>query len=263
MELSQLALLRLYLLAVLLGVFLGVIYDILRISRVFLGVRYSRRAFRSLYEKKLPYIKMSGERRESPFLGTLIFFEDLFFGVFCGVSTILLFYAANNGNFRFLVLVCILGGFFLYRGTIGRPIMLASELIAYGVEAVFRYAVFIGWLPVRILIKCLGVTVGRLWVTLQSALQRRDRRRYTKRQKKINERCAGGLIPQDNQNKRIFKRRRYHASNTKKTVQLEHAGENFSRGHRCRFRGRVCKQCHEVQSAHGGAERTRTTRERA
>ena len=202
MEISQLALLRLYLLAVLLGAALGVLYDILRISRVFFGVRYSRRAFRHLYEKKLPYIKISGERKESRFLGTLIFFEDLFFGIFCGVSTILLFYAANDGKFRFLALVCILGGFFLYRGTVGRPVMLTSELIAYGVEVVFRYAVFVGLLPIRMLIKFLRATLGRICAALRSALQKHIRKQYTERQNPKNERYAGGLIPRDDQNKR-------------------------------------------------------------
>ena len=97
MEISQWLIAELYVYAILLGMMLGAVYDGLRISRVFLGARYSRRMADRLRGKKLPLLSPPKERRESPFLGTVIFFEDLFFAIFGSVAFILMQYAANLG----------------------------------------------------------------------------------------------------------------------------------------------------------------------
>ena len=79
MEISQRALALLYWYALLLGVGLGAFYDALRITRVFLGVHYNAGAAKRLGAVSLPILGTRGRRRESRFLGVVIFLEDLMF----------------------------------------------------------------------------------------------------------------------------------------------------------------------------------------
>ena len=69
MDISQAALARLYLFALLLGIGLGVVYDLLRITRVFLGAHYSRRAAKRLQEISLPLLRARKKKTESRALG--------------------------------------------------------------------------------------------------------------------------------------------------------------------------------------------------
>ena len=142
MDISQAALARLYLYALLLGIGLGILYDLLRITRVFLGAHYSRRAARRLQELHLPLLRPRLKRRESRALGIVVFLEDLLFCLFAAVAMILLFYEANRGKIRFPALICVGAGFLLYRSTLGRLVMLSSEVIVFALDTAFRYVCF-------------------------------------------------------------------------------------------------------------------------
>ena len=243
MEISQVALARLYLLALVVGGLLGVIYDVLRISRVFLGVQYSRRATERLKRLRLPLIKGISNRRESPILGTVIFFEDLLFGILCGIAMILLFYGANNGNVRLLAVPITLVGFFLYRQTIGRAVMLFSEVIAFFAETILRYAVFFLLFPFRWTTRKIGRGISVAVTAACNRERRRRRQRYTTLvERQTNTAC--GMI---SQGKGRLKRGRRYGEKNEKAIQLEHSDASISCGHRGGLSGRVRKQRHEIQ----------------
>lgn len=242
MEISQAVLARLYLLAAILGAGLGVCYDILRITRVFLGVQYSRRATKKLQSIQLPFLNHSKKRTESPLLGTVIFFEDLLFGLFCGIAMILLFYGANNGNFRFPAIITALGGFFLYRATLGKLVMLFSEVIAFFVEALIRYVFFFVFLPFRWIGKKMARLLHKGVRFSHQKVQKEVRKRYTRHESGRMADNACGMIPEQVvQRKRILKRGHSYGAKKAKTVQLEHTDESLSCRHRRGLFGRVCK----------------------
>ena len=230
MEISQISLAWLYFYALLLGFFAGFFYDFLRITRVFLGVHYSRRAAKKIQNLHLPLLKKRKRRRESRALGLVVFLEDLIFCLLVGVSLILLFYVANNGKIRFSALLVSGAGFLLYRGTLGRLMMVFSELIAFCVETAARYAVFFLMYPIR---KILGWTHRRMIaakIRTKRVRQRQTRRRFTEKERERLSRNACGMIPEDKSYKtRTPKRGKQIVKRNKKAIQSHAADACASR----------------------------------
>ena len=102
------------------GVGAGLFYDLLRVTRIFLGVHYSRSLSERVRQWKLPLLSPYKEHDESPALGAVIFLEDLLFCILCGVAMAILYYETNDGKIRPLAAVASVAGFFLYRMTLGR-----------------------------------------------------------------------------------------------------------------------------------------------
>ncbi len=124
------------------GILLGILNDVNRIVRVFFGVSYSQKSFRSLYARDLPLIHRPLVRREQGkvkkgALSVLIFFQDLLLLTVGGVGTVLLQYQYNSGRFRFFCLPAMILGFVLYYFTVGRGVMLISEAIVFVLRATF------------------------------------------------------------------------------------------------------------------------------
>ncbi len=227
MDISQSAIALLYLYACLLGAALGLLYDACRITRIFLGEHYSRRAVARLHALRLPLIGGYRAHRARRSLRVVIFIEDFFFCILSGVAIILLCYEAFNGNIRIPVFLCAAGGFALYRCTLGKVIMLFSEVIAFGVECVLRYCVFFVLFPFR-------WAGGRLYRLLRGAAGsvrrgawKRSRAAYTEREMKAA-RSGGILLPRDGQNRKDNQNAKGKAK--KKAVQPESAGQSVSRG---------------------------------
>ena len=185
--------------AVFLGIMLGAIYDGLRISRVFLGARYSRRMADRLRRKKLPLLSPPKERRESPFLGAVIFVEDLFFAIFGSVAFILMQYAANNGKFRLLAVLFTIAGFFIYRATVGRIVMLLSEIIVFFIGVTVRYLVFFALFPFRWTAQRIWNVLCTCWKWMDRSVQKKQRIRYTARLFREADECEFGMIPKKKQ----------------------------------------------------------------
>lgn len=235
MELSQSALARLYFYALILGVCLAALYDLLRITRVFLGVHYSRRAADRLQRIRLPLLSPHKKSTESRALGTVVFFEDLLFCVFSGVAFILLFYRANNGKIRFPVFICAAAGFLLYRGTLGRAVMLFSEVIAFGIETVVRYAAFFISYPFRMLFSWLVGRIRQIVKRGKERKQRAKRRRFTRMEDRRIAQNACGLLPEDMPKPVKLKRGKKLGKGKEKTVHAHASRARSSRRSDRRF----------------------------
>jgi len=194
MEISQWGLSALYLYALILGFFFGAVYDGLRITRVFLGVRYSRRAAKRLERVRLPLLSPRKKSGESRLLGVIVFFEDLFFCLFAGVALILLFYAVNNGKIRVLAFVSCGAGFLAYRVTLGRVVMLFSQVIAFAVECVVRYALFFLSYPFVFAARKMRSAGKKACRAVAERKRIQKRRRFTERETARLARDACGMI---------------------------------------------------------------------
>ena len=229
MDISQSALAWLYLYALLLGMALGAFYDVFRITRVFLGVHYSRRAARRLQELRLPFLKPHQKHKESRALGFVIFLEDLVFCMLAGISLILLFYEANNGKFRFPVLLCAGAGFLLYRGTLGRFVMLFSEVIAFLIETAVRYLFFFLLFPFRVVSRWLQKRIRKAADHTVRLRRRNVRRHYTAAQSGRVLRDACGLIPEEVPKQTKLKRGKHVVKRKENTIQSHAADARASR----------------------------------
>ena len=241
MNISQTALAWLYLYAWLLGLGLGAFYDLFRITRVFLGVHYSRRAASRLQSIRLPYLRPWRKREESRLLGIVVFLEDLLFCIIAGISLVLLFYEANDGKFRFLALLCAAAGFLTYRGTLGRLVMMFSEIIAFAIDAAIRYAAFFIALPFRMLYRLIRRRAALLARRVTFTQRKKKRRRFTASENGRTLTDACGLIPKGQTVERKLKRGKQIVKRKEKAIQSVALDARAARHARRGVDRRVCK----------------------
>ncbi len=109
-------------------------------------------------------------------------FEDFFFMVLCGVSFSVIFYAQSSGRVRGFAFALAIGGFYIYRKTLGRLVMAMSEKIIQLVKYIFKKVV----LPPVNFVKCLLLRLFTLVKKLVSKICMRillrSQRRKTKKQ---------------------------------------------------------------------------------
>lgn len=175
---------QLWLYAFLLGLFLGVAYDALRITRIFLGASYSPHLREKLQAVTLPLLKKRVRRikRQGVLFWIFVFIGDLLFALLGGVLLILLFYQFNNGKIRFPAFFCTGIGFLFYRKTVGKLVMLCSEAIAFALEAAVRYLFFFAVFPFRALFGVMRRFAVARYKKTQAKRQRKQRRRQTERE---------------------------------------------------------------------------------
>lgn len=140
--------------ALLLGFFLGFVYDLVRILRIAAGIGCNAALDRAPFLRELPLINRSviqKRKRIGRFLEwSFVFLGDLFFMIFAGISFSLLLYAVNDGEFRFFALVGLLCSFILYYFTVGRAVLFFAGYIVLGLRVVALYIGFFLFYPLRI-----------------------------------------------------------------------------------------------------------------
>ena len=105
MEISQTTLVILLVYSVVLGGATGIFYDICRIFRVAVGVRYTDRSYPRLQGLKLPILKRGLFHTPRRWVQTVVVAAgDLFTLLFAAIGMIILSYAYNSGRFRFFIL---------------------------------------------------------------------------------------------------------------------------------------------------------------
>ncbi len=112
--------------ALILGAALGVVFDILRISRTFLSVKTENRAIKNVSDT---------------FIFAVSFVEDILFFTVSAITLVLFCFQANRGRARGFILFGTAVGFLLYMQTVGRLTRLASEAVARFVWAVIGFTV--------------------------------------------------------------------------------------------------------------------------
>lgn len=212
---SQSAVARLCVFALLLGVGSGLFYDFLRISRILLGAQYRAASENRFQNVTLPFIGNRPRRKHKRLLGAVIFIEDFFFCLLSGIAMILLFYEVTNGEIRYAAFLFAVIGFVVYRFTIGKPVMLLSETLAFLLESLVRYVVWLVLLPIRYVIELLK----RVYDTHQKKKRAKERRNYTEKMMKT----VGK--PTTEQRKR---KERHGGKEQKEAVQPEPSCEGIS-----------------------------------
>lgn len=171
------------------GILWGILYDGIRISRVLTRLAVYTHAGNRLAHLGLPLIGAPKERKKTPhsrrLAGVMMAIGDVFFFAAAAcIFSVLLVHAAS-GVFRWFYLLAALLGFAAYYFTLGRAVMLSSEIIAAVVRTVFRYLFWLFCLPFRLLGK-LSRWLRRkiqhaVLLPLRNAALLRERKRYTER----------------------------------------------------------------------------------
>lgn len=150
------------------GLFFGAVYDIFRIRRI---------AFRpSRQEKQGRLLRFFG-RHLSRIDTVIIVWEDILFFLLVAVTMILVSFRLSYGIPRWYAFGAALGGFFLWRVTLGRCVMHLAERILYGISWVMH-------LIKRLLLTPLARCFGALWRRIKRRAEAARRRALTEREEK-------------------------------------------------------------------------------
>ena len=170
MEISMVSLARMTLWALLMGIAFGIFYDVIRISRVMVGVTYGgivRKSADRLYSIEYPLIGKI-KRKESTLKGRFMGFHvavgDLIFCTVVGGVLCIFFYYTNDGIFRWQALAASALGFFAYYKTVGALVISFAEIIYIFLKIFTKILLFAIAFPFRImyniLIKVLNTIFG-------------------------------------------------------------------------------------------------------
>ena len=167
------AFLPLFLASFLLGLVLSALYDLFRIRRLALRLTSEKSAAESFFVRHR-------ERIDT----VLCLGEDLAFFLLASVALILLDFKLYHGVPRWYAPAAALGGFFLWRATVGRLTMLFAGAFLRGLRAVIR---FVG----RRVLCPAGRAVRNRFVKLRRTVS--DRRR-ARRNRAFTRRYEAGIL---------------------------------------------------------------------
>ena len=146
-SMSELSLMFLY--SILLGFFLGASYDIIRLTRIAVGVKYGTSGEKNYSFAKYSLIgkffyskEKNPSRKKHSFLPVFIFLGDVTFCLFSSVAIAIFIYYFNSGEFRAFVLFGAALGFIIYYFTLGKMVIYLSERIIFIIKLVSLYLLF-------------------------------------------------------------------------------------------------------------------------
>ena len=146
MEISQKLLCFLFLISFAAGLILGGVYDLLRLSRMLLGLSECPGSSDNQQGnlQRLKKIAHFG----------LLFLEDFLFVLLGGTCLLLILYFFNDGQFRFPALIGLGCGFFVYRATMSKPFLRLSTLLVRLIHRIIGFGIMCIKVPLKFLAKC-------------------------------------------------------------------------------------------------------------
>lgn len=192
MEISQITLLKLMIHSFLLGGAVGVLYDANRVLRVIFGVRYTKKAYSRLYSLKRPISKKAVSIGVSKgfWQSAVINVGDFFCVLAAAVGAILLSYGYNSGRIRFFALGALAAGFFIYRFSIGKAVILVCEPIAFILKYLLLSICDLFALPVRKLYELMRKFLKKITSLYIFTLEKRKKKLYNIREEVFSDKDA-------------------------------------------------------------------------
>ncbi|MBQ7669465.1 MAG: spore cortex biosynthesis protein YabQ [Clostridia bacterium] len=165
--------------AFVLGLLLGAVYDVIRLSRIIFGVSvYSNKNYDfSLYSRGVKNI--FSRKRGNIFTSIYLAVTDLLFCLLSAVIFILYMYIYNYGIFRWFILIFTALGFLFYYKTVGRLFVSVSTVISSYLMLSLNLALFAALYPFRLLKRLLLRMTRPLISDIKSALDKLKNKMYT------------------------------------------------------------------------------------
>lgn len=156
---------KLFLLAFLCGIALGVLWDMVFVLRVLTGACPKAARLAALYQRPLPLVG----RAVGFSTGSLhrvwqllsLWFWQLLFPIFGAIAVLVLCFGYHNGALRLPVPLLLILGFFLWRRLFSGRIAHALDLLAFLLAALSVYLRALVWLPIGIFCRFLQRFVWR------------------------------------------------------------------------------------------------------
>lgn len=196
MEISMLSLAKMTLYALFLGVGFGLLYDVIRISRVMIGVRYVGIGSlpEKLYEKKWPLLGVLPKREgavKRTFTDIFVFFGDVLYCTIIGVCFCIFIYYANNGIFRIQSLAASIFGFFCYYQTVGKVLITFAEYICFFTKVFVKILIFAIAFPFKMLYNIFVKVSKKLFANKIRALREKIIKKNTEKQERKLRQLSG------------------------------------------------------------------------
>lgn len=159
-----------------LGMLLGIVYDVIRFSRVLLGINV-----------RSPFAVPRGGKRFRAWIAyLLVALGDFFFFCVAAVCMCVFFFLSGDGRMRVQVLVGAFFGFLLYYHTVGRLFIGVCAYCVTALKRIFRFLLAKSILPIRLLWSLFAKLFAQI---LALPIVRRTASRYNEyRQKRKAER---------------------------------------------------------------------------
>ena len=199
MQIQPIELFRLLMSSFMVGVALGVLYDMLRIGRVLIGMNHYTSAatvpvFCPKFCKRRE--KKSRTRFVTILLNILLGVQDILFCLTMGAAAAVLLFYHNNGEFRGFVIIAILAGLAVYLMTVGKLVINASEYVVFAVKTAILYIVYYMTWPFIALFRLLLNQARRIVARIQSRREKKQIARYhAKHIQLLTELAATGFLP--------------------------------------------------------------------
>ena len=170
--------------AAILGVFLGVVYDVFRIARI------SRLPYIAPKGRFYEIIKIPERKKIFPtFFAVsdklLTFAEDIVFWIIASVAEILFIYHVNGGAVRVYFVMCTFAGTALYFFTVGKITMYFSVRIIFLARCLLYWCFYIIIYPIRLIlhftVNAFLFIVGNTIVPINRAMKKRRLISYSKK----------------------------------------------------------------------------------
>ncbi|MBQ8207736.1 MAG: hypothetical protein IJZ89_03270 [Clostridia bacterium] len=185
MEISMMSLARMTLLAFALGLCLGALYDVFRITRVMFGVSYGGKSADHLYSREYPLIGKLKRKKSlvhRRFLDIIIAVGDVFFCLIAGSAFSVFIYYTNDGIFRFQAFAAAVFGFFVYYKTLVSIIIFFAEIICICLKIITKIFLYTIAFPFKIMYNIFITLVRKVfgipfrWISFRLRLILTDRR---------------------------------------------------------------------------------------
>lgn len=165
MEISFASQFLVALISVVLGLFLGALYDVIRIIRALFGISYVNKFTGKLKGIRLPFIKnpLTKEKRGArAFENIVIFITDILYFLIVTLIMMVYIYHINSGTVRWYIFLGAILGLLLYYVTLGRLVISISEYIVFFLKVAFSYLIFFISRPFVLLYLKIKPSVSRI-----------------------------------------------------------------------------------------------------
>lgn len=178
MEVSILDQLYVFCMSLIIGVALGALYDIVRMWRAFLGIRYVNKFTEKLKLLRLPLIKnplLKEKKQNDRAQGILLFITDIIYFLIVTLIMIIFVYSVSGGVVRWFIFVGAMMGLLIYYFTIGKIVISVSEYIVFFVRIVWAYVVYFVTYPFLPIINKIKRIFRRLKTKITEKIKRHQK----------------------------------------------------------------------------------------
>ena len=185
MEIFPLEILKWALRAFLCGVAMGVLYDVLRLSRAMLGFHYisaNSPLIKNKFTKRFP-LKKNVDITSKASFKTILFFQDMIFVLTFAVVFIFVLFYGNNGTFRAIFLFAIALGFLVYYFSFGKLTVLFFDMWVIYIRTLICYVIYYAMLPIRFIARKSWMLLKKTVYIFVQLLENIKIKRYNKKER--------------------------------------------------------------------------------